>query len=106
MQKHITHNHGSYDMYADQRYIGSRATYAQAERDLDEYVFDAITHGDTATATELDGAQAEEPRYTRAAGYDMRRSHGNRESSDCWKDADGIPHWFGVGIDPNVQVAT
>lgn len=41
------------------------------------------------------------PRYTRCAGYDWRISHGNRVSLDCWKDAAGVPHWFGVGIDPN-----
>ncbi len=57
MTKRITRTHGEYDMFADGRYIGSRASYAQAERDLDAYVFEALTHGDTRTATELDGAQ-------------------------------------------------
>jgi len=46
-------------------------------------------------------APIDRPRFTRCAGYDKRRSHGNRESLDCWKDADGIPHWVGVGVNPN-----
>jgi len=108
MQKRITHNHGSFDMYADDRYIGSRATYAQAEHDLDEYAYDALTHTNACAGFGcVDGCGdcTQVARYTRAAGYDRRRSHGNRESSDCWKDADGIPQWFGVGIDPNAPVA-
>jgi hypothetical protein len=59
MTKRITYNHGDFDMFVDERYIGSRATRAAAERDLDAYVYEALVHGDTRTATELDGAQAE-----------------------------------------------
>ena len=61
-QKNWTTGAMEHDMYLDNRYIGTRATRAQAERDLDAFVFEALTHGDCRTALELDGAQPIEAR--------------------------------------------
>ena len=46
-QKNWTTGAIEWDMFADERYIGSRATHAQAERDLDAFVFEALTHDQT-----------------------------------------------------------
>jgi hypothetical protein len=59
MTKRITYNAGDWDMFVDERYIGSRATRAAAQAAIDAYVYEALVHGDTRTAAELDGAQAE-----------------------------------------------
>ena len=34
-----------YDMYLDGRYVGSRASYHEAETELDRLAFAALTHG-------------------------------------------------------------
>jgi len=97
-----------WDMYFDGRYVGTASSSQEAYARLDELAFEVLTHTNACAGFGcVDGCGdcTQVARYTRAAGYDRRRSHGNRESSDCWKDADGIPQWFGVGIDPNVPVA-
>ena len=57
-QKNWTTGAMEHDMYFDNRYIGTRATHAQAERDLDAFVFEALTHGETRTAHPLDFDEA------------------------------------------------
>jgi hypothetical protein len=34
-----------YDMFLDGRYVGSRASYHEAETELDRLAFAALTHG-------------------------------------------------------------
>lgn len=44
-----------YGMYLDGELIGFARTYHEAEMTLDQVAFERLTHGDCATATELDG---------------------------------------------------
>ena len=47
MTKLIAYNRKNkdYDMWLNDRYVGSRATYRDAERALDEMAYDELTHG-------------------------------------------------------------
>lgn len=45
-----------FDMFIDGQYVGSRATYHEAEVTLDEIILDKLTHGDHLTAAQLDAA--------------------------------------------------
>jgi hypothetical protein len=47
-----------YAMYLDGELIGFARTHHEAEVTLDQVAFDRLTHGDCATATELDGGGA------------------------------------------------
>jgi hypothetical protein len=53
----INYDHGDYKMTLDGRLIGYARTYHEAEVTLDQVIFEMLTHGDCATATELDGGQ-------------------------------------------------
>ena len=55
MKKTITYDHGDYRMELDDQYIGHASTYSQAETTLNQTAYEWLTHGDCATATELDG---------------------------------------------------
>jgi len=48
-----------YALYLDGELVGFASTYHDAEVKLDQMIYDLITSGITATATELDGGQAE-----------------------------------------------
>lgn len=50
-----------YAMYLDGELVGFARTYHEAEVSLDQVAFDRLTHGDCATATELDGGAVESP---------------------------------------------
>jgi hypothetical protein len=56
MDKQIVYDRKTHDfaMYLDIRLVGFRASYHAAELALDEMVFEALTHGDCATAAALD----------------------------------------------------
>jgi hypothetical protein len=56
-EKQIQYDHGDYKMTLDGRLIGYARTYHEAEVTLDQVIFEMLTHGDCATATELDGGQ-------------------------------------------------
>lgn len=49
-----------YAMYLDNELIGFARTHHEAEVTLDQTVFEMLTHGDLATATELDGGVVED----------------------------------------------
>lgn len=46
MHKEIKFNRDTkdFDMFLDGAYVGSRATYSQAETDLNAYVYDLLMH--------------------------------------------------------------
>lgn len=44
-----------FDMYIDGQYVGSRASYLEAEQTLDAIILDKLMHGDHLTAAQLDG---------------------------------------------------
>ena len=46
MTKSITYNRENrdFDMFLDGRYVGSRATYAEAEAELDRLAYEILTH--------------------------------------------------------------
>jgi hypothetical protein len=56
-EKEIRYSRASrdFDLYLSGQYVGSRATYHEAEVALDEIILDKLTHGDHLTATQLDG---------------------------------------------------
>lgn len=55
IEKTIRYAHGDYEMTLDERCVGFRSTYSQAEHALSDMVYEMLIHGDFATAEELDG---------------------------------------------------
>lgn len=85
--KSISYDHGDYKMTLDGRYIGHRATYHDAEVALDQTVFEMLTHGDFATATELDG----DPPGDNPLGDDEGDTCPDEYRSDFWRTAYAAP---------------